>query len=247
VLIAFAPIILRYLLQNSFSKSFCHDEIAAVKYKSMEPIDRVAPIIAAQEREFPHLDFSAKGIAGRLVRLGTLFIDAIERIVGGFGLSANEYVILCVLRVGSPKHTLPPKAINPLMNLTSGGLTNILHALEQRGLVERLPDPSDRRGVLIRMTPAAVKLIDQAIAAHVAEEQRMVAALSSSERNALRRLLSKLLGAIEPVPARTAGTTRTTRAGAALAAASTRRLPSRAKNAARSGARAARQRAPRRR
>jgi len=75
--------------------------------------------------------------------------------------------------------------------------------------------------VLIRMTPPAVKLIDQAIAAHVAEEQRMVAALSSSERNALRHLLSKLLGAIEPVPARTAGTTRTTRAGAALPATET--------------------------
>jgi DNA-binding MarR family transcriptional regulator len=201
----------------------------------MDLTDRVEPIIAAQGREFPRLDFSAKAVAGRLVRLGTLFIAAIERIAGGFGLSANEYVILCVLRVGSPKHTLPPKAINPLMSLTSGGLTNSLHALEQRGLVERLPDPSDRRGVLIRMTPPAIKLIDQAIAAHVSEEQRMTAALSSGERRALQRLLSKLLVSIEPIPARVT----TVGAATALAAAPTRRLPSRAKRGTRAGARAA--------
>jgi DNA-binding MarR family transcriptional regulator len=81
-------------------------------------------------------------------------------------------LILCVLRGSGRPYKLPPKAITPLMPLSSGGMTNILHGLAARGLIERLPDPTDRRGVLIKMTPEAVKLIDQAIAAHVAEEHR---------------------------------------------------------------------------
>src|SRR5919106_3357768 len=110
----------------------------------MPEIDRVHAVIEAQQREFPRLDYSAKAVAARLVRLGTVFIGAIERVAAGFGLSANEYVILCVLRGSGRPYRLPPKAIIPLMPLTSGGMTNILHGLARRGLIERLPDPSDR-------------------------------------------------------------------------------------------------------
>ena len=167
----------------------------------MTSIDRVDLIIAAQQREFARLDFSGKAIAGRLVRLGTLFIEAIGRVADRFALSTNEYVILCALRAAGSPFTLPPKSIRPLLGLTSGGMTNILHDLERRGLVERRPDPDDRRGVLIRLTPRAVELIGAAIEAHVAEEHRMIAGLSSRDRAVLESLLSKLLISLEPVAA----------------------------------------------
>jgi DNA-binding MarR family transcriptional regulator len=176
--------------------------------------DRVESVIAALERELPRLDYSAKGVAARLGRLGTVFIAAIERVAAGFGLSANEYVILCVLRASGRPFRLPPKAITPLMPLSSGGMTNILHGLEARGLVERLPDPSDGRGVLIQMTAEALKLVDQAIAAHVAEEHRMVTALALKERDVLQALLSKLLLAVDPVPERVASRLQKTRRAA---------------------------------
>jgi DNA-binding MarR family transcriptional regulator len=165
----------------------------------MEPVDRVRLTIDALERELPALDYSAKAVAARLVRLGVLFVEAIQRAAAPFGLSSNEYVILCVLRASGTPHTLPPRAINPLMNLSSGGMTNILHGLESKGLIARLPDTSDRRGVLIRMTPRAKTLIESAIAAHVAEEHRMITALSRQERILLQNLLGKLLVAVDPV------------------------------------------------
>ena len=129
----------------------------------MALLDRVHLIVAAQQREFPRLDYSAKAVAGRLVRLGALFIEAIGRVADRFGLSGwtNEYVILCALRAAGAPFTLPPKSIRPLLGLTSGGMTNILHDLENRGLVERLPDPADRRGVLILLTDQALTLIAQ--------------------------------------------------------------------------------------
>jgi DNA-binding MarR family transcriptional regulator len=167
----------------------------------MALLDRVHLIVAAQQREFPRLDYSAKAVAGRLVRLGTLFIEAIGRVADRFGLSTNEYVILCALRAAGAPFTLPPKSIRPLLGLTSGGMTNILHDLENRGLVERLPDPADRRGVLVRLTDQALTLIGAAIEAHVSEEHRMLVGLSSKERAMLESLLSKLLIALEPVAA----------------------------------------------
>jgi DNA-binding MarR family transcriptional regulator len=166
----------------------------------MSQSDRVELVIEALQCEFPRLDTAAKAIAGRLVRLGTLFIDAIERVAATFDLSSNEYVILCVLRASGPPYALPPKAITPLMALSSGGMTNILHGLAARKLIERRPDPSDRRGVLIQITPDAIKLINQAITAHMAEEHRMIASLAPGERLALQKLLRKLLIHIDPIP-----------------------------------------------
>jgi DNA-binding MarR family transcriptional regulator len=165
----------------------------------VEPKDRVQLTIEALQRELPELDYSAKAVTARLVRLGALLVQAIDRTVKPFGLSANEYVILCVLRANGPPYTLPPKAINPLMDLSSGGMTNILHALERRDLIERLPDPSDRRGVLIKLAPRAKGLVESAIAAHVAEEHRIMAMLSRQERNSLQSLLRKLLCGNDPV------------------------------------------------
>ena len=159
------------------------------------------------------------------MRLGTQFIEAIGRMAEQFGLSTNEYVILCALRAAGSPFTLPPKRINPLLGLTSGGMTNILHGLEHRGLVQRLPDPSDRRGVLIRLTPQAVKLIGLAIEAHVREEHRMIAGLLPKERRTLESLLSRILISIEPVetlpamaPAKSPSVRRTTSPAASASA-----------------------------
>jgi DNA-binding MarR family transcriptional regulator len=165
----------------------------------MAVVDRVQLIVEAQTREFPGLDYSAKAITGRLVRLGTLCIEAIERVAQRHGMSANEYVILCVLRAAGAPFMLPPKSIRPLLGLTSGGMTNILHDLEDRGMVERRPDPADRRGVLIRLTAQGVKSIGAAIEAHVLEEHRLLEGLSAKERDLLQSLLTMLLISVEPV------------------------------------------------
>lgn len=195
----------------------------------MSGTDRVDLVIEDLRRELPQLDYAAKGVTARLVRLGMLCVGAIDRVAATFGLSANEYVILCVLRASGPPYRLPPKAIAPLMALTSGGMTNILNALAARGLVERLPDPSDRRGVLIRLTQDAVRLIPQAIAAHVAEEQRMITALTPNERVVFEKLLRKLLLALDPVTtlARSPGRRSNERAAKAASSRSPSKRPSR--------------------
>jgi DNA-binding MarR family transcriptional regulator len=167
----------------------------------MRPTDRVQIQIDRQEPEFPQLDYSAKAVTGRIIRLATLFVEGLQRAVAPFGISSNEYAILTTLRANGPPYALPPKAINQSLILTSGGMTNILNAMERRGLIERLPDPDDGRGVLVRLTASALAFIEEAIAAHLAEEHRMLAALSAEERRAVETLLAKLLVDLDPVPA----------------------------------------------
>jgi DNA-binding MarR family transcriptional regulator len=81
--------------------------------------------------------------------------------------------------------------------LSSGGMTKRLDRLAAAGLVERRPDPSDRRGTLVRLTARGRKTIDAALPVHVANEARLLAGLSAQERRSLDSLLRKLLAKLE--------------------------------------------------
>jgi DNA-binding MarR family transcriptional regulator len=161
--------------------------------------DRVECQLELLHQQFPGLDYSAKALTGRFIRLGILCVDGLRRAVAPFGLTPNEYVILSVLRSAGAPCTLPPRVINSALILTSGALTNILNALEKKGLVQRQPDPNDSRGVLIRLTPKAMKIAERATAAHVREEHRLIASLTDREKSLTTAMLRKLLVALDPV------------------------------------------------
>jgi DNA-binding MarR family transcriptional regulator len=80
---------------------------------------------------------------------------------------------------------------------TSGGITKRLDHLVEAGLVERRPDPSDRRGTLIRLTRRGKSLIDRGIVIHMANEERLLSSLRSEERRRLENLLRTFLSGLE--------------------------------------------------
>jgi DNA-binding MarR family transcriptional regulator len=169
----------------------------------MRRVDRVEVQVGHEQRQFPHLDFGPKQIVGRILRLQDLFRQDFERAIAHFGLNPTEAGILTVLRARGAPYALAPHAINQLRfaTVSSGGLTNMLHALEKRGFVERTADPDDRRGVLIRLTRQALGVIESVIETRIAKEHQWVAALDAKERATLEALLRKLLVSLEPLGA----------------------------------------------
>jgi DNA-binding MarR family transcriptional regulator len=152
-------------------------------------------------RERPDLDTSGAEIVGRLLRLGAIALDAIELTLAPHGLRARAYSVLAILRThGAPEYEAPPRVLLDATFLTTGGLTNLLDRMEVAGLVARRPDPNDRRGILVRLTPHGVTLIDQVAAEVGRVERTLVADLTEEERGQLARLLSRLLTALDPIP-----------------------------------------------
>ena len=81
--------------------------------------------------------------------------------------------------------------------LSSGGITKRLDRLVAAGLVERRPDPGDRRGTLVQLTRKGKNTIDKALTAHVRNEQQLLRSLSPSGRRALDDLLRSFLAGLE--------------------------------------------------
>jgi DNA-binding MarR family transcriptional regulator len=72
--------------------------------------------------------------------------------------------------------------------------TEVADGLEARGLVERAPDPSDRRAVLLRATPDGRRIRDEVDAARAADARELFGRLSPADRAALARILRDLAG-----------------------------------------------------
>jgi DNA-binding MarR family transcriptional regulator len=115
------------------------------------------------------------------------------------GLSLTDIDVLAALRSAPPPHELSPTELYSAVLISSGGLTKVLHGLEHRGLIARVPDDKDRRSHRVRLTPAGRVLAERAVAAVQASGEALFSrALSTAEMARLAGLLRKLLLAVEP-------------------------------------------------
>lgn len=159
--------------------------------------DHVDEIVAQWRRERPELDVDALALVGRMFRAVQLADAELAKEFPRHGLQPGWFDLLAALRRAGPPFELNPTELMRATLLSSGGITKRLDRLEAAGLVERRPDPGDRRGTLVRLTRRGKAAVDRAVAAHVANEERLVASLSAAERRTLDRLLRKLLAGLE--------------------------------------------------
>lgn len=160
--------------------------------------DAVDVIVGEWRRQRPDLDPAAKEITGRIIRLASLFQQAYGDTFTPLGLNEGDYGILAPLRRAGAPYTLTPTELAKHRMISSGGMTAALDRLERKGLLERLPNPADRRGSLVRLTENGLEVINRAMSEHVLTEARLVAGLKPAEQDALRLLLRKLLRSLEP-------------------------------------------------
>ena len=81
--------------------------------------------------------------------------------------------------------------------LSSAGVTSRLDRLEHRGFVRRLPDPDDRRGVIVELTDEGREVVDAAVAANAASDRQLLERLDPHEIETLEALLRKVLAGLE--------------------------------------------------
>ena len=156
----------------------------------MDEIDR---IVEQWNRTRPDLDVSPTHTLQRITRLSLLQGVSFGRVFASYGVSFGEFLVLAALRRAGPPYRMNPTRLFNSVILSSGAMTNRLDRLEEMGLVERQPDPSDRRGRLVALTDRGRELVDAAVVDHLENEERLLEALDAAEREQLAALLRKLL------------------------------------------------------
>ena len=159
--------------------------------------DHVDRILEQWRRERPDLDTSPMSVIARISRLSRILERRIAEVLAEHGLNESQFGVLAALRRAGPPYCLSPTALYSSLLISSGAMTNRLDRLTASGLVTRVPDPNDRRSMLVQLTPQGVRVIEQAIAAHAANEVALLAPLSADERRTMADLLRKFLAGFE--------------------------------------------------
>jgi DNA-binding MarR family transcriptional regulator len=109
--------------------------------------------------------------------------------VAPFGVTAGQARALAVLaRDGGAR----PGTLAEQLRIAPRSGTEVVDALEERGLVHRSPDPDDRRATLVTLTPAGERVAASVRAAQRAEAETFFGTLPVEDRAALARILGVL-------------------------------------------------------
>jgi DNA-binding MarR family transcriptional regulator len=168
---------------------------SAKKRNGPAPTDSIDRVIAGWGQRRPELDVSPVEVIARLQRLRGYLDQELEATFAEYGLTGPSFAVLADLtRLGG---RVPQRALMDELRLTSGTVSVRIDRLIESGLVTREPDPHDARGALVSITDAGRELFERCAPAHLANEQRLLAALSDDERAELTQLLRKLLISFE--------------------------------------------------
>lgn len=160
--------------------------------------DRAEFAIQQWQQQRPDLDPLPMAVLGRLGEVAQVIArDHLNPLFAEHGLQAGEFDVLATLRRSGEPYALTPTVLYESAMISSGGMTNRIDRLERAALIERRKHPSDRRGVLVALTDKGFALIERIMPLHVANEQRVLQALSREQQQQLYALLGQLL----PAPA----------------------------------------------
>ena len=155
--------------------------------------DSVDCIVEAWRERDPRLDSSSLEVTGRLLLCAGYYERTVGAVLQRFELSIADFDVLnTLLRISDQRGSKPSDMARSSL-ITTGAMTSRLDRLERAGLIRRTPDPADRRGVLVHLTPRGSKVTSQALRELIATNETFLEPLSAQERASIAFGLRQLL------------------------------------------------------
>ena len=160
----------------------------------------VVKVDADFEDEYPGGDATCTEAYASLCRTGEALLGELDRcIAAAFAIPQAAATALAVIDgAGAP---LTPSQVSDRVLVASATMTATLDLLEYRGWIRRVPNPADRRSVLIEITPDGRATADQLLPGIRTVEKSILSALAPGERAHLLDLLAKVLARAAEVAA----------------------------------------------
>jgi len=155
--------------------------------------DHVDAFLARIHLAFPDLDLEVEGIVDRIGGINRRINRMLDETLAEVGLDHGEYKVLSYLSQSGPPFRSTPGRLAKRMELSSGAMTNRLDRLEEADLVRRLPDPEDRRSVVVELTDHGRETIQKMVGAQAQKEALLAMSLSAREQKQLNGLLRKVM------------------------------------------------------
>ncbi len=161
--------------------------------------DWIDEVYAAWDREFPSTrdqTDSLKTIT-RLARLGVLLTDFQQTVLDPLGLVMSDFMVMAALRRLGPPYEARPSELYNVLERSSGGMTKMVKRLESLGLIVRVPDPTDGRVSLVKLSRKGVTVHAKAFSSFLKASNELLGDLSRGRVRDADQSLQSLVGAFE--------------------------------------------------
>jgi DNA-binding MarR family transcriptional regulator len=153
-------------------------------------------VIAGWRATRPELEVEPIAIIARVARLQAIIGPQLETVFGRFGLRGADFAVIATLvRLG--QQGVSQRRLASELGLSAGTISVRIDRLVRGGLVERRPDPHDRRGAAISLTSQGRELFEACAPEHLTNAHDLLAGLGEQDREQLARLLGTLLYTLE--------------------------------------------------
>lgn len=158
------------------------------------------PLIRRWAEVRKDLDVSTMEVISPIRRVQRLLNTALETLYEGAPVTPAEVDVLVRLR--HAEQPVIARRIAEAMTLSPAAVSKTLAKLEKRGLIERQPNPADRRAVLVTITTAGAEVVDTLLPRQMAVEAELLAGLGADRArvvdalNLLIRVMEQRTGSI---------------------------------------------------
>lgn len=136
---------------------------------------------------------TALQLVDEFAAFGPCYMKWVRSRLGEGGISYARMRLLGALHCGGPQIM---SSISDELGVTRRNVTALVDALEEEGLVQRKPHPTDRRATIIELTEQGFETTNSMYEEHRAAVAALFADLSEEDRGELTRLLGSLREAL---------------------------------------------------
>lgn len=142
-------------------------------------------------QRYPDADVTAVVTFLHLLRAGTDLSFALDAYLQQYALLQGRWWVL-ILLMRESSNTAAPSVLADKAGVSRATMTGLIDGLERDGLVERVPDPEDRRRLAIQLTAAGQAKLDEVMPDYYRRVRQLMQPLSESERKVFIELLDKI-------------------------------------------------------
>ena len=177
------------------SRDLCSTLADVPKQEDRDHVDRFLDEI---RDELPQsVDLVVEGIVDRINGINWRLKRMLDETLDQYGLTSGDFKVMSALRWAGKPYRRSAGELARIADLSSGAMTNRLDQLEEAGLVKRVRHESDRRTVLVELTPKGKRVHFAAMDSQAEKEALIAAALPEKDKRQLESLLRRIMLTLE--------------------------------------------------
>ena len=89
-------------------------------------------------------------------------------------------------------YQLSPISLSKKSEVTKGTMTGLIAGLENQGFIEKIPNPCDKRGYLVRLSSKGLRILEEVLTVHYTLIAKLMSGLEDGQLMELTSLLNLL-------------------------------------------------------